>query len=172
MGAGQQTHCTSRMLLRPLLDKDISSLFEFMSDAQAMRHTYIASSIEMCAARLNTFETMRARLGFAPWVVQSATAGHVIGWGGLCVDPDQPEWGLEVVYAFSPDNWGHGYATELVRYSLAYAFDQLAAPEDHTLVATENVQSIRVLQKCGFNMLRYEPSLVRNHYHVRAASAA
>ena len=160
------------MLLRPLLDTDIPSLFALMSDAQAMRHTYTAPSIEQCAARLNTFENTRARLGFAPWVVLSAHTSHVVGWGGLCLDPDQPDWGLEVIYAFSPVNWGQGYATELVRYSIALAFNQLAASEVHSFAAVENKQSIRVLQKCAFKMLRYEPNLLRNHYHVRAESAA
>jgi RimJ/RimL family protein N-acetyltransferase len=31
----------------------------------------------------------------------------------------------------------------------------------------ENQASARVLKKCGFKFLRYEPALDRNHYELR-----
>ena len=115
---------------------------------------------------------MRGTLGFAPWVVRTARDGQVVGWGGLSIDPEEPEWGLEVGYAFSPVAWGQGYATELVQFSLAHAFEVLAAEEVHAFARPKNEPSIRVLHRSGFRLLRYEPSLERNHYLVTVASAA
>lgn len=143
-----------------------------MSDASSMRHTYVAPSVEQCLARLSAYEAMRPTLGFAPWVVRPLESGQVIGWGGLSVDPEEPEWGLEVSYAFSPGVWGKGYATELVMYSLAHAFSVLNAPKVSAFAKPENQASIRVLHKSGFRLLRYEPSLQRNHYLATVASAA
>ena len=151
---------------------DAVALFRFMSDASAMQHTYAAPTLEHCSARLTAYEAMRTTLGFAPWVARIGDTGQVIGWGGLSVDPAEPEWGLEVSYAFSPATWGNGYATELVQSSLAYAFGPLSAREVHAFARPENVKSVRVLEKCGFNYSGYEPRLQRNHYLVQVPSAA
>ena len=163
---------TRRLVLHHFQEAHAEPLFEFMRDSDAMKHTYVAPSYEKCLARLTTYEAMRPTLGFAPWVVHSATEAKIVGWGGLSVDPEEPEWGLEVSYAFAPNTWGQGYATELVMHSLAYAFEVLLAKEVHAFAKPQNAASVRVLQKCSFSMLCYEPSLERNHYLATHASAA
>jgi [ribosomal protein S5]-alanine N-acetyltransferase len=162
---------TANLLLRPLTGTDLPALFHFMGDPSAMQHTYVAPTLEHCAARLGAYEDMRSTCGFAPWVARTSENSEPIGWGGLSVDPEEPEWGLEVSYAFSPSIWGMGYATELVQVSLAYAFGPLSAQEVHAFAKQENAASIRVLDKCGFSNLRYEPRLKRNHYLARVPSA-
>ena len=137
-----------------------------------MEHTYVAHSLDECSARLSAYEAMRTPLGFAPWVVSVVETSEVIGWGGLSIDPEEPEWGLEISYAFSPIVWGKGYATELVLFSLAYAFEQVSARVVHAFAKPENSRSVRVLEKCGFSHLRYEPLLKRNHYLAHVPSAA
>jgi RimJ/RimL family protein N-acetyltransferase len=143
-----------------------------MSNASAMQYTYVAPTLEQCSARLGVYEAMRSTLGFAPWVARVSEDSEAIGWGGLSVDPQEPEWGLEVSYAFSPAAWGQGYATELVQFSLAYAFGPLSAREVHAFAKAENARSVRVLEKCGFSHLRYEPRLQRNHYLAQVPGAA
>jgi RimJ/RimL family protein N-acetyltransferase len=102
----------------------------------------------------------------------SAADNQVVGWGGLSVDPEEPEWGLEVSYAFAPAAWGRGYATELVRFSVAYAQGPLSAREVHAFARPENTASLRVLAKAGFSYLRFESTLERNHYIVTVPNAA
>ena len=143
-----------------------------MSDAQAMQHTYIAATLEQCSDRLGAYEDMRSTLGFAPWVARVDEDTEPIGWGGLSIDPEEPEWGLEVSYAFSPSTWSKGYATELVQVSLAYAFGPLCAQEVNAFAKKENAASVRVLEKCDFRLLCYEPRLKRNHYRAAVPSAA
>ena len=166
------THLTQRLRLRPFQADDTCLLFAFMSNPVAMQFTYVAPSLIHCEARLGSYEAMRSTHGFAPWVVLNQEEGSVVGWGGLSVDPEQPDWGLEVSYAFSPEYWGKGFATELVQYSLAHAFTALCATEVSSFAMTDNAASVRVLQKCGFELLRYEDSIQRNHYRVSAPSAA
>lgn len=163
---------TSALLLSRYVPEDAAALYGFMSDASAMQHTYVAPSLERCAARLAAYEALRSSLGFAPWVVREAVTQRLVGWGGLSVDPHEPGWGLEVSYAFSPSAWGQGYATELVRASLAEAFEVLSAPEVHAFAKPENAASIRVLDKCGFAYLRHEPSLQRSHFVARPRNPA
>jgi RimJ/RimL family protein N-acetyltransferase len=152
---------TPSLVLRPYVASDAPALFRFMGDALSMQHTYVAPTLELCAARLRMHEAMRPRLGVAPWVVRVSQDSEPIGWGGLSVDLDEPEWGLEVSYAFSPACWGKGYATELV-----------PAREVHAFSRPENARSIRVLEKAGFSYLRYEPRLQRNHYLAQLRGTA
>ena len=163
---------TQNLLLRSYQPEDTSELFGFMSDPVAMQFTYIAQSFAECKARLTSYEAMRATLGFAPWVVLWLETGNVVGWGGLSVDPEEPEWGLELSYAFSAQHWGKGFATELVQYSLAHAFAVLSAKEVNSFAKPANTGSIRVLEKCGFQFLGYASSLERSHYCVHAPGAA
>ena len=163
---------TANLLLQPFVHTDVPALYRFMSDASAMQHTYIAPSMDHCSIRLAVYEAMRSTLGFAPWVARVSPDAEPIGWGGLSVDPEEPEWGLEVSYAFSPSAWGRGYATELVGASVAYAFGPLQAREVHAFASPKNMASVRVLTKCGFRYLRHEPRLKRNHYIVQVPSAA
>ena len=163
---------TPHLVLRRFAPTDTPEIFRFMSNASAMEHTYVAHSLEECSARLSAYEAMRTALGFAPWVVSHVQSCEVIGWGGLSVDLEEPERGLEVSYAFSPIVWGKGYATELVLFSLAYAFGQLSAKTVYAFAKPENDRSVRVLQKCGFSHQCYEPLLKRDHYLAHAPGAA
>lgn len=165
-----ETIKTARLFLRPYAPTDAPALFGFMRDALSMQHTYVAPSLEHCRARLAVYEASRTRLGFAPWVARSSEEGKPIGWGGLSEDPEEPAWGLEVSYAFAPAVWGRGFATELVQSSLEFAFGRLAAAEVHGFAKPQNTGSVRVLQKCGFCHLRFEPRLQRDHYLVHATA--
>lgn len=159
---------TCRLILREFRDEDASVLYEFMRDQAAMRYTYVAPTLEHCARRLHAFESLRASHGFAPWVALNSAA-DIVGWGGLGIDPDDPHWGLEVIYALHPAFWGVGYATELVRFSTAYAFEQLSALQVAAFAMPQNAASVRVLTKCGFRFVGYERTLLRNHYLAVAA---
>lgn len=73
----------------------------------------------------------------------------------------------EAIGALHPSHWGLGIATELVQLSLTVAFRGSNVPEVRAFAMPENVASARVLEKCGFNFLRFEPSLERNHFLIR-----
>ena len=161
---------TPRLLLRPLQSADAPALFAIQGDAQAMRYTHCAPSLEDCARRLQAFEDSRAVNGLAPWVVLDRADERIVGWGGLAVDPFDPGWGTELLYFLDPACWGRGYATELVRATLDHAFGALALAQVDAYAMAENLASIRVLQKCGFVFLRYEPALQRQRFRVRRPS--
>jgi RimJ/RimL family protein N-acetyltransferase len=118
---------TAHLTLRPFADDDVDPLFAIQGDREAMRHTYAAPSRAECAHRLRTFAALESMLGFAPWTAVLRTEARVIGWGGLCIDPFDPGWGIEVSYFFHSTYWGSGYATELVRRAPARLRHAIAA---------------------------------------------
>ncbi|WP_306440157.1 GNAT family N-acetyltransferase [Pandoraea anhela] len=162
---------TKRLCLRPFLASDVPSLFEFMGDSAAMQYTHVDPSCTSLHGRLNEHESQRARRGFAPWVILERKSGDIIGWGGLYVDPVAPAWGIEVGYAFTPGAWGKGFASELVQFALWYAFDVLKVPEVCAFAMPQNLASVRVLTKSGFELTEYVPALGRHRYTVSAERA-
>src|SRR5262245_48697021 len=85
------------------------------------------------------------------------------------MDPLAPKWGVEVSYFMHPAVAGAGYATELVRAAVhvgfeVHGFDAIAA-----FARAENAASIRVLTKCAFAFVCFEPELDRNHYRLTRA---
>jgi [ribosomal protein S5]-alanine N-acetyltransferase len=93
---------------------------------------------------------------------------RVIGWGGLNIDPNATGWGTEVSYFIHPSYQGRGFATEVVRSSLRNGFRDLGLGQIGAFAMPENEASARVLKKCGFKIVRYEPALERNHYELCA----
>jgi RimJ/RimL family protein N-acetyltransferase len=158
---------TPRLTLRALREEDVDPLFAIQGDREAMRYTHAASSRQDCAHWLQTFAALESTRGFAPWTVILQTEARVIGWGGLSIDPFDPGWGIEVSYFFHPAYWGRGDATELVRATLLHGFGSLSLPAIGAFVRPANLASVRVLEKCGFTLLGYEPRLERNRYEVQ-----
>jgi ribosomal-protein-alanine N-acetyltransferase len=155
---------TSRLVLRRPTLVDVPRLFEFLGDVEAMRYTHADTSLRECRRRIAVHEWRRRRNGYAPWTIVSKTDGRIIGWGGLYDDPFDPGWGVEVGYYLHPAAWGRGYATELTTACTSLADNELHLPEVHAFARPENTGSRRVLEKAGFEVVRFIPAMERLLY--------
>jgi RimJ/RimL family protein N-acetyltransferase len=158
--------CVGHLLLRPFEDSDVDPLYEIQGDRDYMRFTYWAESRAACEDRLRHYAETRMANGFAPWTIVHRTDARVIGWGGLNVDPHAPGWGIEVTYFIHREYEGRGYATEVVRAAVREGFEVHGLATIGAFAKPANLGSIRVLEKCGFSLLRYEPALERDHYEA------
>jgi ribosomal-protein-alanine N-acetyltransferase len=152
---------TARLILRRPTLADVPALFEFLGDASAMRLTHVHGSLRECRRRVAVHERRRRRDGYAPWTVVTPADGRIVGWGGLYDDPFEPGWGVEVGYFFHPAVWRQGYASELVAACIDIADHALKLPELRAFARTENTASRRVLEKAGFEIVRFVPELER-----------
>jgi ribosomal-protein-alanine N-acetyltransferase len=160
---------TPRLLLCQPAVTDADDLFAFMGDAEAMRYTQrIASPVQM-RERLAAHEAQRSRVGYAPWTLRRFAEGDVVGWGGICDDPFDPGWGLEVAYFFAPQVWGQGYASELVAESTRQA-DIAGLPRLRAFSHPSNRPSQRVLEKSGFRCVGFVAPMNRQLYERTADS--
>ena len=150
-------------LCRPTL-ADVPTLFRFLGDRQAMRFTHVDASLRDCRRRIAVHEWFRRRDGYAPWTVVRKSDGQTIGLGGLYNDPFDPGWGAEVGYHFDPAAWGQGYASELVAACIDVADGTLRLPEVTAFAHAGNAGSRRVLQKAGFEQVRFVPVMDRFLY--------
>ena len=140
---------------------DVPALFVFLGDPQAMRFTQLDASLRACRRRIAVHEWFRRRDGCAPWTVVRKADDSIIGWGGLYNDPFEHGWGVEVGYHFAPEAWGRGYASELVAACMDIADRVLRLPAITAFAHPENSASQRVLQKAGFEQVRFVPEMNR-----------
>lgn len=163
---------TSRLILRRPRLVDVPTLFEFLGDAQAMQHTHVDASLRECRRRIAVHEWRRRYDGYAPWTIMAKSDRQIIGWGGLSDDPFDPGWGVEVAYYFHPSAWGQGYASEMVTACTSVADHALGLPEVGAFAHPANAGSRRVLEKAGFEVVRFVPEMDRFLYrrHRRSNS--
>ncbi len=93
--------------------------------------------------RLRTFDRSLIRKP-----VRSAAVWQGSRWRLVAVPADFD--GLNLSYHLHPENWGQGYASELVTEALRTAFGPLQADRVIGLVRAANPASRRVLERCGF----------------------
>ena len=81
-----------------------------------------------------------------PFIAYDKNTGDPIGTCSVGVEGSPTQWGFG--YDVRKDLWGEGYATEMVMAMIDFAHS-LGIRDFQGTVATENVASCRVMEKCG-----------------------
>ncbi len=93
-----------------------------------------------------------AENGFGQYVVMLKATGEPMGLTGLIRRPGLDD--VDVGYAYLPQYWGKGYASEAVAAVMAYGLETLKLPRIVAIVAPDNARSIHVLEKAGLRYTR------------------
>lgn len=149
---------TERLRLRRPASADLDVLFEVHADPEASRFNRSdpPRSLEESLAVLESWLEHWRVHGFGPWVAEEISAppgGPVIGFGGLRWRGAREPPGLNLYFWFRPSAWGHGYATELARAAIRFAFVELGADEVSAIINPENQPSIRVAERAGMTLV-------------------
>jgi RimJ/RimL family protein N-acetyltransferase len=92
---------------------------------------------------------------FNIWAIFAKEDFAYIGHAGIYPRPTRKDdW--EFVYFLRQAAWGKGYATEIARRLIEFAFEELNLIEVFATVDDEHVASIRVLEKSGMKFGNYE----------------
>jgi ribosomal-protein-alanine N-acetyltransferase len=75
-----------------------------------------------------------------------------IGWCGLD-HLDQTRSNPVLFYLLKASYWGQGLATEAARTLLEYAFEEMNLPQIDSAAASDNLASVRVMEKLGMRSL-------------------
>jgi RimJ/RimL family protein N-acetyltransferase len=133
--------------------------------------------------------------GVHKWIAYDRVSGEVVGRGGLSRTPVDDDWGqiyaflpaepwvrvgydnrrpfiahanwLEIGWALRHEFWGRGYASEIGRAGLAFAFDVLGAQAVVSCTVRHNVRSRAVMEQIG---MRYAGE-IRSRGLVEGADA-
>lgn len=115
------------------------------------------STREQSFARLLRYAGHWSLLGYGYWVIEDRDSGEFAGECGFAdyhrdIEPpldDMPEMGWMV----APRWQGKGYATEAIAACLAWGTGHFAAGTAFSCIITpDNFASIRVAEKCGFQL--------------------
>jgi RimJ/RimL family protein N-acetyltransferase len=148
---------TTRLVLRSFDERDVDGWIAMFTDPDVTRYLDQASrerprTPETFGENLRIRRQMEAELGYAVLAVELADTGVFIGQCGLrpmsrLVAGDGCE--IDLGYHFAPAYWGHGYATEAVRATLAFGFGSAGLTEIMAVTEPENIGSWRVMEKAG-----------------------
>lgn len=95
------------------------------------------------------------REGFGIWILHSLETDQFVGQAGIRIIEIGGMEENELIYAFMPEYWGQGLATEIGRVSLAMAFECLKQESVICFAALENKASFHVMEKLGFSFEKY-----------------
>lgn len=143
---------TSRLILREPIAADLGRFFAIHSDPATNQFNPAGplTNIAQAAATLEDWIDHWEIHGYGQWAIAASDAPqYVIGFGGIALRNylDVPR--LNLGYRFDVAAWGKGYATELGRASLEYAFNELIVEDVFAIVRPAHKASISVLEKIG-----------------------
>lgn len=144
---------TERLLVRHFTADDSEHFFVLNSNEEIVRYIRAPKSREECDAFLKeVLAATEANPAIGRWIAVDKVSGIPVGSIGII--PVEGSSNLQLGYAFLPEHWGKGYATELAVAAMHYVFTQTDLHTIYAYTETPNVASQKVLLKAGFKFLR------------------
>lgn len=154
---------TERLILRPFSEADLDLAIALRTDPEVMKFIAEVSTPEVLATRIPVFCRRSEDGSMGMWRVELKGTGEAIGTSILLPLPEEESdtrWDfhengkrvnedVEVGYMLKPAAWGAGYATEITRRLLRYAFEETPLTEVVAVTHPDNAASQNVLRKSG-----------------------
>jgi RimJ/RimL family protein N-acetyltransferase len=138
--------------LRPVEDRDLDELYRQVTDPESIRMAaFTAADQTDREAFLNRVSRLRADTSVSHRVIEvdGAVAGTI---GAFRIDGE-----LEVTYWVDRRHWGKGIASAALQILLA----ETAERPVYARAASDNVASLRVLEKAGFRRVGVDRGFAR-----------
>ena len=138
---------TERLILRNLTPDDYQAVFRWCGDPDVARYMVypVYTKAEDVRAWLETLEPDDPD-DYDTGIVLKET-GELIGGGGLYYKPDEDLW--TIGYNLRKDQWGNGYAMEMILGLLELVRSQRDVRGIRGTFAKANNRSRRVMEKLG-----------------------
>ena len=142
---------TERLVLRNLVPEDYPEVFRWCGDPDVARYMVypVYTRAEDVKAWLETLDPDNPDDYDAGIVLKSS--GELIGSGGIYYDSNADLW--TIGYNLRKDQWGNGYAVEMIRALLEYAGTQREVRGIQGTFAAANHKSQRVMEKLGMTFV-------------------
>lgn len=148
---------TNRLNLRPFTREDFDLLYKLHANPEVAKTTIDGvQSKETVQKHLNSFIAHQEKYGYAQWAVFENESEKFIGRAGITTRSLNQEIGElpEVRFAFLPEFWGKGYASEVTKELIKFAFEDLKVKLLAAANGPLNQKSDRVLTKNGFKFIK------------------
>ncbi|MDR0227503.1 MAG: GNAT family N-acetyltransferase [Flavobacteriaceae bacterium] len=142
---------TERLILRRLVMDDTPAIFAMRSNPEIMRYIPVSLSqtTDDAQAYISSIDQRMASKECINWAITLKENDVMIGTIGIfriALDHYRGEVGYTTLSEFN----GKGYVTEALTTIVDYGFNALKFHSLGALVDPDNIGSVRVLEKCGF----------------------
>ena len=177
-GGGGGSRFTSRLRLEPIGPTNAHDLWLVLNDNEVSYwYDNDKPSLREAQRRAESMGDSWRLHGVHKWIAYTRDSDEVVGRGGLSRTPVDEDWGriypflpsaawvriahesrrpfvahanwLEIGWALRHEFWGRGYASEIGRAGLAFAFDVLGAQAVVSCTDRHNVRSRAVMDRIG-----------------------
>lgn len=142
---------TPRFIVRQFTNADSEAFYLLNSNEAVMRYIRPVKDRAACdvflAQQLDDYAE-GPKLG--RWYVGETKTDRLIGMFSIL--PMQGNMDYHIGYALLPNEWGKGYATELLQAGVAYFFSNFNKQQLFAITQPENIASEKVLTKVGFTL--------------------
>lgn len=143
---------TERLLLRPVIIEDLDLIHDLHSLEETDRFNTLGipkdkeETRQICDTWIaGNAKADRRRFIFA---VELLATAQFIGVTGVTLGKEKYR-NAEVWFKFHPTFWNKGYATESLKRLIAFGFEDLYLHRIEAGCATENIGSLKVMEKAG-----------------------
>ncbi len=143
---------TANLTGRQLVADDLEFVRRVWNDERVAPTVGGTRTDQQLTERIDQWDRHWKRHGFGATLFHHRTTRQPVGWGGLQHSTIGIGDCLTVGYVIAPQEWGHGYATEIASASVAHAFDVLGVHRLNASVLSTNTASRRVLEKAGLSV--------------------
>jgi RimJ/RimL family protein N-acetyltransferase len=140
---------TSRLTVRQFLPSDTAGLHDVCRDPRVMRSigTGVTLTLDECRMWIDESSRHFAHGGHGAAAVFVAGRPAMAGFCGIV--PARRRQDRELLFAFRPEHWRQGFATELVPALVRHGFEVLKLPRLVALCQPDNHASRRALERAG-----------------------
>jgi ribosomal-protein-alanine N-acetyltransferase len=144
---------TPRLRLRRWRTTDRELFAAINADPVVMAHFRAPLDRRESDQLIDSIEAGFERNGFGLWAVEVRESAEFVGFTGLAVPSFEAHFtpAVEVGWRLARPAWGHGYATEAARASLAFGFEQLGLGGVVSFTGVGSVRSRAVMERLGMS---------------------
>lgn len=140
---------SERLYVRYLEMSDLESYYQLNGDEEIMRYIRPAKNREETELFLKEVieNYKKEKIDWRLALLGKDTDTFV---GSFAIIPLENTSDLQLGYSLLKEYWGKGYATEITKAGMQYAFNVLGLTLIYGVTEAENIASQHVLLKCGF----------------------
>lgn len=159
---------TKRLILRPWKKEDFALFAEMNKDPRVREYFPTLLTREESDEQAAKFQKHIQETGWGIWAAEVPGIADFIGFIGIQPVKFAPfTSSVEIGWRLAHQFWGRGYAPEGAEAALEFGFERLNLPEIIAFTPTQNVRSMKVMEKIGMkrdNQLDFDhPAVEAGH---------
>ncbi len=144
---------TERTVLREFEEKDLSDIFEVLSNPKVMKFsTKGTQTLDECKVFLSRCMKKYKETPFGLLAIELKETQQVVGYCGFNFETIDDIQEQELTYRIHPDHWNTGLGTETAKAVLDFGIENLNFKRVVSVIEKANISSIRVAEKNGFRV--------------------